>query len=74
MFNPDGSPHTAHTTALVPHLLIRYPSAGSGQAAFEGPIRPGKLGDVAPTILTLMGLPVPEAMTGAVLVEAPVAA
>ncbi|MDX1530613.1 MAG: 2,3-bisphosphoglycerate-independent phosphoglycerate mutase, partial [Rhodothermales bacterium] len=61
MRNPDGSPHTAHTTALVPHLILRD--------GFDGPIRPGKLGDIAPTILTLMGLDVPEAMTGDVLVE-----
>ena len=60
MRNADGSPHTAHTTALVPHLIIRD--------GFFGPIRPGKLGDVAPTILTLMGLPIPETMTGSVLV------
>ncbi|MEM1041237.1 MAG: 2,3-bisphosphoglycerate-independent phosphoglycerate mutase [Bacteroidota bacterium] len=59
--NPDGSPHTAHTTALVPHLILRD--------GFGGSIRPGKLGDIAPTILTLMGVPVPEAMTGEVLVE-----
>ncbi|NNF57592.1 MAG: 2,3-bisphosphoglycerate-independent phosphoglycerate mutase [Rhodothermaceae bacterium] len=61
MRNPDGSPNTAHTTALVPHLLIRD--------GFEGPIKPGKLGDIAPTILTLMGLAIPAAMTGEVLVE-----
>ena len=61
MCNPDGSPNTAHTTALVPHLLIRD--------GFDGPIRPGKLGDIAPTILTLMGLPIPSAMTGQVLTE-----
>ena len=61
MKNPDGSPNTAHTTALVPHLIIR--------PGFEGPIRPGKLGDVAPTILRLMGLEIPEAMTGEVLVD-----
>jgi len=60
MRNPDGSPNTAHTTALVPHLIARE--------GFDGPIRPGKLGDVAPTILHLMGLDAPEAMTGNVLV------
>jgi 2,3-bisphosphoglycerate-independent phosphoglycerate mutase len=65
MRNPDGSPHTAHTTALVPHLIIRE--------GLEGPIRHGKLGDIAPTILALMGLPAPAAMTGDVLVEVPVA-
>ncbi len=61
MRNEDGSPHTAHTTALVPHLIIRD--------GFSGPIRPGKLGDVAPTILKLMGLPIPDTMTGSVLVD-----
>lgn len=60
MKNPDGSPHTAHTTALVPHLIIKE--------GFESPIQDGKLGDIAPTILTLLGEPVPEAMTGDVLV------
>ena len=61
MRNADGSPHTAHTTALVPHLLL-----GPG---IEGPIRPGKLGDVAPTILALLGLEQPAAMTGEPLVD-----
>lgn len=59
--NPDGSPHTAHTTALVPHLILRD--------EFEGPIREGVLGDVAPTILYLMGVEAPDAMTGTPLVE-----
>ena len=61
MRNEDGSPHTAHTTALVPHLIIKD--------GFLGPIRSGKLGDVAPTILKLMGLPIPGTMTGSVLVD-----
>ena len=61
MKNPDGSPHTAHTTALVPHLIIKD--------GVDGPIRDGKLGDIAPTILALMGEPVPEEMTGEVLVD-----
>ncbi|MDX1740567.1 MAG: 2,3-bisphosphoglycerate-independent phosphoglycerate mutase [Rhodothermales bacterium] len=61
MRNQDGSPHTAHTTALVPHIIIHE--------GFEGPIRPGKLGDIAPTILTLLGLEVPAAMTGDVLID-----
>ena len=60
MRNPDGSPHTAHTTALVPHLIVRE--------GFDGPIRGGKLGDVAPTILAILGEPIPEEMTGEVLV------
>lgn len=63
MRNPDGSPHTAHTTALVPHLIVRK--------GFDGPIRDGKLGDVAPTILALLDEPIPEEMTGEVLVQGP---
>ena len=61
--NADGSPHTAHTTALVPHLIAR--------AEFAGPVRPGVLGDVAPTILALMGVAQPPAMTGTPLVDVP---
>lgn len=60
MKNPDGSPHTAHTTALVPHLLLHDDVAA--------PPADGKLGDVCPTILALMGEERPEAMTGDVLV------
>ncbi len=60
MRNPDGSPHTAHTLALVPHLII-HPDV-------QAPPRAGKLGDVAPTILHLMGVPIPDTMTGDVLV------
>ncbi|PSQ81993.1 MAG: 2,3-bisphosphoglycerate-independent phosphoglycerate mutase [Bacteroidetes bacterium QS_8_68_15] len=58
--NPDGSPHTAHTTALVPHVVIH-------DDVTEPPAH-GKLGDVCPTILALMGEEIPEAMTGEVLV------
>jgi len=61
MQNPDGSPHTAHTTALVPHIILKD--------GFDGPVRDGKLGDVAPTILALLGEDRPEAMDGEVLVE-----
>ncbi|SHK95178.1 phosphoglycerate mutase [Rhodothermus profundi] len=60
MKNPDGSPHTAHTTALVPHLIIK--------PGFHGPIQDGKLGDVAPTILRLLGEDIPPEMTGEVLI------
>ena len=60
MINPDGSPNTAHTTNLVPCILI--------DKDFNH-IKSGRLGDVAPTILTLMGLPVPEIMSGEVLVS-----
>jgi 2,3-bisphosphoglycerate-independent phosphoglycerate mutase len=60
MRNPDGSPHTAHTTVPVPHLVIRN--------GFTGPVRPGRLADIAPTALALMGEEVPEEMEGEVLV------
>jgi len=56
MIDPStGEPHTAHTTNPVPFLI------SSGTA----PLRPGgALRDVAPTLLALQGLPVPEEMTG----------
>jgi 2,3-bisphosphoglycerate-independent phosphoglycerate mutase len=57
--NPDGSPNTAHTTNPVPCWLI-------DDQCRE--IRPGRLADLAPTILKIMGLPIPEEMTGKVLV------
>jgi 2,3-bisphosphoglycerate-independent phosphoglycerate mutase len=60
MKNPDGSPHTAHTTALVPHVVL--------EDGFDGPVEDGKLGDVAPTIMALLGEEVPDAMDGSVLV------
>jgi 2,3-bisphosphoglycerate-independent phosphoglycerate mutase len=61
MRNADGSPHTAHTTNLV-HLL--YVAEDAGKANVE----PGILADVAPTLLALLGLPQPAAMTGRNLV------
>lgn len=59
MLNNDGSVNTAHTTNLVPCILIDndYKS-----------IADGKLGDIAPTILKIMGLEIPEIMTGNCLV------
>ena len=57
--NPDGSPHTAHTTNPVPVFLLDndYKS-----------IKNGKLGDIAPTILKMMGVERPTEMTGNILV------
>ncbi len=60
MINPDGSPNTAHTTNLVPCILV--------DKDFSGGIKSGKLGDLAPTILTLLGVEIPEEMTGDVLI------
>ncbi|NRD20887.1 2,3-bisphosphoglycerate-independent phosphoglycerate mutase [Winogradskyella eckloniae] len=54
MINPDGSPNTAHTTNPVPIILIDKDLKT---------IKDGILGDVAPTILHLIGIPQPKAMT-----------
>jgi 2,3-bisphosphoglycerate-independent phosphoglycerate mutase len=60
MINEDGSPNTAHTTNPVPLFVI--------DREWHGSLRPGKLGDIAPSILALMGLPIPPEMSGEVLV------
>ncbi len=54
MVNPDGSPNTAHTTNLVPLILVDKDIKA---------INDGVLGDIAPTILKLMGVEQPELMT-----------
>jgi len=59
MVNQDGSPNTAHTTNLVPCILIDNDYKN---------IADGKLGDVAPTILKILGLAIPAEMTGNILV------
>jgi 2,3-bisphosphoglycerate-independent phosphoglycerate mutase len=61
MINEDGTPNTAHTTNLVPCILV--------DDSYAGKIKDGKLGDLAPTILTLMGIEIPKEMTGTVLIE-----
>lgn len=61
MINEDGSPNTAHTLNLVPFFII--------DKEWKGTVKPGKLGDLAPTILTMMHLPVPKEMTGQVLID-----
>lgn len=58
--NPDGSPNTAHTTNPVPCWLIDKD---------YHKIEDGRLSDLAPTILHIMGIPIPEIMTGKVLVK-----
>ena len=57
---PDGKPHTAHTTNPVPFIVV-----GAG----EGKLRDGRLADIAPTMLRLMGLDQPAEMTGTCLFE-----
>lgn len=54
MINPDGSPNTAHTTNPVPVILIDKDLKH---------IKDGILGDIAPTVLKLIGIPQPKAMT-----------
>jgi 2,3-bisphosphoglycerate-independent phosphoglycerate mutase len=61
MANPDGSPNTAHTTNLVPCILVDDDLAGKVTLAN------GKLANIAPTILKLMGVPQPPQMTEAPL-------
>ncbi len=59
MINDDGSPNTAHTTNLVPCIVIDKDVKH---------VKDGKLGDIAPTILKILGVKIPEKMTGNVLV------
>ena len=59
--NEDGTPNTAHTLNLVPFFVI--------DKNWKGSVTSGKLGDIAPTILTMMGLPVPAEMTGNILIS-----
>ena len=54
MTNPDGTPHTAHTTNPVPFILIDEEIKT---------IKSGILGDIAPTILDLMNVKKPKEMT-----------
>ena len=60
MYEPDGSPFTAHTTNLVPFCVVGYPCS-----LREG----GKLADIAPTMLRIMGLPQPKEMDGCSLIQ-----
>lgn len=59
MINDDGSPNTAHTTNLVPCIIIDSDVKH---------VKDGKLGDIAPTVLHMLGVAIPEKMTGNVLV------
>lgn len=57
MVDPEtGEPHTAHTTNLVPVILVNGPQ--------DATLRDGRLADLAPTLLKLMKLPQPTEMTG----------
>jgi len=62
MLGANGAPHTAHTSNPVPVILVDPDRAGA-------PLRDGILADLAPTLLDLMGLEKPAAMTGRSLLE-----
>jgi len=59
--NEDGSPNTAHTLNPVPLIVI--------DKSWKGEIKTGKLGDLAPTILHVMDIAVPEEMKGNILLQ-----
>jgi 2,3-bisphosphoglycerate-independent phosphoglycerate mutase len=61
IINQDGTPNTAHTLNLVPFFII--------DNEWKGEVKPGKLGDLAPTILKMMELPIPGEMTGNILAD-----
>jgi len=61
MLNPDGTPNTQHSTNLVPLILIQNKN--------QFKLNNGKLGDIAPTILKLMDVPIPEEMSGNILIK-----
>lgn len=61
MINEDGTPNTQHSLNLVPFFIV--------DNDFKGAVKPGKLGDLAPTILTMMNIPIPKEMFGTVLTD-----
>ena len=61
MINEDGTPNTAHTLNPVPFFII--------DNEWKGKIKPGKLADIAPTILTIMDIELPNEMTGEILID-----
>lgn len=61
LINEDGSPNTAHTLNPVPLFVISN--------TYKGNVKPGKLGDLAPSILKIMGIDIPKEMTGNILVD-----
>ena len=59
MRNEDGSPHTYHTTNLVPFIVFSENNYSP---------KDGKLGDIAPTVLKIMGIDIPNEMSGNILI------
>ncbi len=63
LVNPDGSPNTAHTTNPVPVIFV-----GNEVTKQNYTVRDGKLGDLAPSILSVMGITPSKEMTGDVII------
>lgn len=63
MLNEEGKPKTSHTLNKVPFVMANAPKGYSLKK------QDGVLGDVAPTILEVMGLPQPEEMSGTSLLQ-----
>lgn len=61
MINDDGTPNTAHSLNPVPFFIL--------DNDWRGTMKTGKLADIAPTILTIMQLPIPKEMTGEILIS-----
>jgi 2,3-bisphosphoglycerate-independent phosphoglycerate mutase len=61
LINEDGSPNTAHSLNPVPLFVI--------DAAKQPALKSGKLGDIAPSILAFMGIPLPAEMSGNILID-----
>lgn len=61
MINPDGSPNTQHSNNPVPFIVI------DNNKKYK--LTPGKLGDIAPSILNILGIEIPQEMTGNIIVQ-----
>ncbi len=64
MVNPDGSPNTAHTTNPVPVIFV-----GNDVNKDNYEVNEGKLGDLAPSILSILEIPIPMEMTGDIIIH-----
>jgi 2,3-bisphosphoglycerate-independent phosphoglycerate mutase len=61
MINEDGTPNTQHSMNPVPLFFI--------DKEYHPKIKPGKLADIAPSILKVMGIPLSKEMTGDILIS-----
>ena len=62
----NKTPHTSHTTNKVPLILI---SSKNNKSFTNINLKDGKLSDIAPTILNIMGITIPAEMTGDILLK-----